>query len=142
LSGVLFDIDFFKQVNDLHGHLSGDTVLQSVAHVAKSLLRDNDTVARWGGEEFIVLLKDCSLEQAAGVAEKLRFAIARHDFPAVPDRQITISLGVAEYALGESCGDFFIRADQALYKAKGNGRNRLQVALQPDPVVKPLQLQP
>jgi len=130
LSGILFDIDYFKQVNDLRGHLAGDTVLRSIGRIAREVLRDSDVVARWGGEEFIVLLKDCSLEQAAAVAEKLRAAIDGHDFsPAFPDRHITISLGVAQYESGESTTEFFGRADYALYRAKANGRNRLQVAL-------------
>lgn len=130
LSGILFDIDFLKQVNDNYGHQAGDAVLKTIAQIARGMLRESDTVARSGGEEFIVLLKECSLEQAAAVAEKLRFAVDRHDFSALfADRQITISLGVAQYFVGESAASFFSRADQALNKAKANGRNRLQVAL-------------
>lgn len=134
LSGVLFDIDYFRQVNALRSHLAGDAVLRGIARIAREALRDSDVVARWGGEEFIVLLKDCSLDQAAAVAEKLRSAIDNHDFsPAFPDHHITISLGVAQYEPGESTADFFSRADDALYKAKTNGRNRLQVALIAEP---------
>lgn len=134
LSGILFDIDYFRQVNELRGHLAGDAVLRSIARIAREALRDSDVVARWGGEEFSVLLKDCSLDQAAAVAEKLRAAIDSHDFsPAFPDRHITISLGVAQYEPGESPTDFFSRADYALYRAKTNGRNRLQVALIAEP---------
>lgn len=134
LSGILFDIDYFRQVNELRGHLAGDAVLRSIARITREALRDSDVVARWGGEEFIVLLKDCSLDQAAAVAEKLRAAIDRHDFsPAFPDRHITISLGVAQYETSESTADFFSRADYALYRAKTNGRNRMQVALIAEP---------
>lgn len=130
LSGILFDVDFFKQINDAYGHLAGDAVLRTLAQIARGMLRESDTVARWGGQEFIVLLKECTLEQAAVVAEKLRFAVDRHDFSALfADRQVTISLGVAQYFNGESAASFFGRADQALRKAKANGRNRLQVAL-------------
>lgn len=134
LSGILFDIDYFRQVNELRGHPAGDAVLRSIARIARKALRDSDVVARWGGEEFIVLLKDCSLDQAAVLAEKLRSAIDNHDFsPAFPDRHITISLGVAQYEPDTSPADFFSRADYALYKAKTNGRNRLQVALITEP---------
>ena len=129
LSCILFDVDFLRQVNDTHGDIAGDEVLRTLAQIARSMLRESDVLARWGGEEFIVLLKDCPLEQAVGVAEKLRAEIDGHDFsPAVPDRHITVSLGVARHELGEPPSMFLRRADEALYKAKANGRNRLQVA--------------
>lgn len=128
LSGILFDIDFFKQVNDGHGHLAGDNVLRTIAQLARETVRESDIVTRWGGEEFVILLKECALEQAVAVAEKLRHAIDHHDFSAtVPERHITISLGVAQYGMQESPAGFFARVDEALYKAKANGRNRLQV---------------
>jgi diguanylate cyclase (GGDEF)-like protein len=129
LSGILLDVDFFKHVNDVYGHLAGDEVLRMVARICKAMVRESDVVTRWGGEEFIVLLKDCPLEQAVAVAEKLRSEIDRHDFSKIVlDRHITISLGVAQHDVGEAASVFFQRADEALYKAKANGRNRLQVA--------------
>ena len=129
LSGILFDVDFFKQVNDVYGHLAGDEVLRVIARISKALVRESDVITRWGGEEFVVLLKECSLEQAVAVAEKLRSEIDGHDFSKiVSDRHITISLGVAQHEIGETASVFFQRADEALYKAKANGRNRLQVA--------------
>ncbi|WP_292936813.1 diguanylate cyclase [Noviherbaspirillum sp.] len=129
LSGILFDIDFLKQINEAHGYQAGDEVLRKVAQLARSTVRESDVLARWGGEEFIVLLKDCALEQAASVAEKLREAIDLHDFSSiVPDRHITISLGVAQHEAQQTGWAFFSRLDEALSKAKGNGRNRLQVA--------------
>jgi diguanylate cyclase (GGDEF)-like protein len=130
LSAVLLDVDYFTQINDRYGHLAGDKVLQAVAQVVRGMLRESDAVARWSGQEFIVLLKECSLNQAALVAEKLRVAIDRHDFSGVfAGQQVTISLGVAQYFRGESAASFFGRADQALHRAKANGMNRLQVAL-------------
>src|SRR5690606_12752200 len=72
LCAVLFDIDYFKTVNDNYGHLAGDRILQEIAALAKGSVRENDIVARWGGEEFLVLLKDCPLQQAIAIAEKLR----------------------------------------------------------------------
>lgn len=129
LSAILFDIDFFKQVNDSHGHVAGDNVLRAIAQIARDTVRDADIVTRWGGEEFVILLKECALEQAVAIAEKLREAVDRHDFSAIaPDHHITISLGVAQCGLQEPPTGFFTRTDQALYKAKANGRNRLQVA--------------
>ena len=129
MSAILFDIDFFKRVNDTHGHLWGDKVIRGVAEVARASVRASDVVTRWGGEEYLVLLNDCSLAQAMEVAENLRAAVERHDFgmpePRVP---VTISLGVAEYRLDESESAFFSRADSALYQAKHHGRNRVHAA--------------
>lgn len=128
LSAILFDIDFFKMVNDSHGHLAGDRVLQEISVITKDTVRINDIVARWGGEEFLVLLKDCSLSQAATIAEKLRTAIATHDFCLQSECPLTASLGVAEYRQDETLTEFFARADTVLYQAKSNGRNRIEVA--------------
>ncbi|MCC7703409.1 GGDEF domain-containing protein [Janthinobacterium sp. GW460P] len=129
MSAILFDIDFFKRVNDTHGHLWGDKVIRGVADVARATVRESDVITRWGGEEYLVLLNDCSLAKAAEVAESLRAAIERHDFglpePRVP---VTISLGVTEYRPEESESAFFSRADSALYQAKEQGRNRLHAA--------------
>ncbi len=133
MSCILFDIDFLKQINDSHGYGAGDDVLRKAAMVARNTVRESDVIVRWGGEEFMVLLKECALEQAATVAEKLREAIDAHDFSAVvPDRGITISLGVAQFGLQEAGWAFFARLYDALSKAKANGRNRLQVALMPE----------
>jgi diguanylate cyclase (GGDEF)-like protein len=129
LSGILFNIDFFRQVNDRHGYVAGDNVLRTIAQLTKAMVRDSDIVTRWGGEEFAILLNECTLEQAVAVAEKLRGAIDHHDFSAIaPEHHITISVGVAQYAEQESAAVFFARVDEALFKAKMNGRNRLQVA--------------
>ncbi|HJV86129.1 MAG TPA: sensor domain-containing diguanylate cyclase [Noviherbaspirillum sp.] len=130
MSCILFDIDFLKQINDSHGYGAGDDVLRMAAMVARNTVRESDVIVRWGGEEFMVLLKECALEQAATVAEKLREAIDAHDFSAmVPHRGITISLGVAQFGMQEAGWAFFARLYEALSKAKANGRNRLQVAL-------------
>jgi diguanylate cyclase (GGDEF)-like protein len=129
LSAILFDIDFFKMVNDNHGHLAGDRILQSIAIITKNAVRESDIVTRWGGEEFLVLLKDCPLEKASALAEKIRCVIAGHDFelPA-SELNLTASLGVAEYAYRETWLSFFGRADKALYQAKSEGRNRVVVS--------------
>ena len=128
LSMILFDIDLFKQINDRFGHLAGDRVLKDIAGILRSVGRESDAPTRWGGEEFLILLKNCPLERAAAVAEKLRLAIARHRFAlAEPDVPVTVSLGVAQYRGGETQNDFFMRADVALYRAKRAGRNRAEV---------------
>jgi diguanylate cyclase (GGDEF)-like protein len=126
-SAVLFDIDYFKDINDKHGHLGGDTVIKKVAELAKSSVRGNDIASRWGGEEFMVLLKECELTAAEQIAEKIRTVIENHDFGL--GNPITISLGVAMYVANESTDSFFTRMDQAMYKAKQNGRNRLELAV-------------
>lgn len=132
LSAILVDIDLFKQINDTHGHLAGDAVLRAVADVVRGQLRDTDVMARWGGEEFLVLLKDCPLGGAVAVAEKLRHAIAEHDFTPADGtgrpQRLTVSLGVATRSVGDTAETLFSRADRALYLAKRNGRNRVESA--------------
>lgn len=129
LSGILFDVDFIGQVNEMHGYAAGDEVLRTIARIARAMLRESDMLTRWNGEEFFVLLKECPIEQAVAVAEKIRGEIDRNDFSAMaPDRHITVSLGVAQHEPGETASIFLRRADEALFKAKANGRNRLHVA--------------
>ena len=100
-----------------------------MADVARASVRESDVITRWGGEEYLVLLNDCSLAQAMEVAENLRAAVERHDFGMPePHVRVTISLGVAEYRPDESESSFFSRADSALYQAKHHGRNRLHAA--------------
>lgn len=129
LSVILFDIDFFKMVNDNHGHLTGDRVLKDIASITRGAVRESDIVTRWGGEEFLVLLKDCPLDKAAALAEKIRVMIASHDFELeASELCLTASLGVVEYAYRETWTSFFGRADQALYQAKNEGRNRVIIS--------------
>jgi diguanylate cyclase (GGDEF)-like protein len=125
---ALLDIDFFKKVNDKHGHLVGDHVLKEIAMIAKRSLRDSDVICRWGGEEFLILLKNCTLEKATSIAENLRNTIAANDFSRTTDLarnrlSITVSIGVAECKDKESEDSAFERADVALFQAKENGRN-------------------
>ncbi|MBM5570315.1 MULTISPECIES: sensor domain-containing diguanylate cyclase [Deefgea] len=123
VSGILVDIDYFKQVNDQFGHTTGDAVLQQVAQLLRASARAGDTVARWGGEEFVILLDDCPKAQALELAERLRLKVAHFDF-ALPDSfRVTVSLGVVELQPGETEIEFFQRADQLLYAAKSSGRN-------------------
>jgi diguanylate cyclase (GGDEF)-like protein len=140
LSAVMFDIDHFKQINDRYGHLTGDRVIKQVAEIARNSVRRHDFIARWGGEEFMVLLKDCEIAQAEIVAEKIRSAIANHDFKLDEDRSVvTISAGVANYTAEETAESFFTRIDKALYRAKQSGRDRIELGLTvPSPEVSKL----
>jgi two-component system, cell cycle response regulator len=125
LSLVLFDIDFFKSINDSHGHSAGDAVLRELTTVARGCIEDADLLARVGGEEFAILVPT-GLEAAREKAERLRVAVATHAFMWDAERiPVTISLGVAELANGEEPQVLYSRADMLLYKSKGSGRNRV-----------------
>ena len=124
---ILLDIDKFKSVNDTYGHPVGDTVLVEVSKVLKSNLRSYDLVGRWGGEEFLVICSETTAADAATVAEKLRAALAVHPI-AVAGSQ-TASFGVTTYRTGDELGDMVRRADEALYRAKQGGRNKVEIGL-------------
>ncbi|HEX4006048.1 MAG TPA: GGDEF domain-containing protein [Acidobacteriaceae bacterium] len=126
LGMMLIDIDFFKQVNDAHGHLVGDDVLRRVGATLRLGIRPSDVLARFGGEEFVILLRDAGLEAAAEVAERLRRDVASlENMPASVN--LTASFGVAVSAPGELAGEFLVRADEALYRSKREGRNLVRV---------------
>lgn len=129
LSAMLIDIDHFKRINDTYGHLVGDKVLREIAQIMDSCIRESDILARWGGEEFIILLKNCPQEQVFALAEKIRQRCASHDFQLSPvNRPVTLSIGIAQFDTNETEIEFFIRMDRALYQAKENGRNRVVAA--------------
>ncbi len=128
LALIIFDIDFFKSINDTYGHLTGDEVIKAVANSLKNNTRENDTVARYGGEEFTVVLPETGMEGVLMVAEKLRRYI--ETMPLAFDgisHKITISGGVASYLENGCIGgsDFIDKADQSLLIAKRTGRNRI-----------------
>ena len=133
LSVLIVDIDFFKRVNDSFGHEIGDWVLKMVATTIKSAKRDSDIVARMGGEEFVILLPETTIEAARGVAERIREMVHVSSLAIGEDKlTLTISIGVAEAAVGSSGIESVLReADQALYQAKANGRNQVCVARRP-----------
>lgn len=118
---IIFDIDHFKNVNDTYGHDVGDIILQEFAHITKETLRENDMIYRWGGEEFIILVKDASKHSLETLAEKLRAAIETHYFSHVGN--ITSSFGIALGKSTDTKDTLLKRADLNLYKAKQNGRN-------------------
>ncbi len=125
---ILFlDIDFFKKVNDLYGHDAGDRVLKDLARIFKEHVRQIDLVARWGGEEFCIILPSTGIEHAVILAEKIRTAVENYDFEKVG--RLTISAGVALYNGRETPSGLVKRADKALYEAKSSGRNCVKTAV-------------
>ncbi|MCC5880297.1 MAG: diguanylate cyclase [Idiomarina sp.] len=123
---IMADIDHFKPVNDNYGHQKGDEILREIAQLIKHKIRSSDTAIRWGGEEFLVLLKNCKSSDIIAQVEDLREQIAAHTFTDVG--QVTMSFGVADFSSGESLKALIERADKALYSAKSNGRNRVETA--------------
>ncbi|MBN2870741.1 MAG: diguanylate cyclase [Campylobacterales bacterium] len=123
LSVIIIDVDHFKSVNDTYGHQVGDLVLKEVANILMSYGRKSDTVGRWGGEEFLIILPNTDLGGAMLAAEKIRVAIANHLFSVVGHK--TASLGVSQLLLNETETAFIERADKALYRAKAGGRNQV-----------------
>ena len=129
LSLLMLDIDHFKVINDTHGHAQGDDVLKAVAQTIKQQLRNVDMVFRYGGEEFLIILSNTTREAAAQVGERLRFAVMELQcLNAGQPIDVSISLGCACLLPGESCESLLRRADNALYIAKREGRNRLTMA--------------
>lgn len=126
---LMLDIDHFKRINDTHGHLTGDKVLQAVARCIASCVRPQDTVARYGGEEYAVVLPDCQVSFGETVAERIRQSLAALSIPVSPvlNLQITMSIGGAFAPVWvRSTADLWTeRADTQLYRAKAEGRNRV-----------------
>lgn len=128
LSVCLLDIDYFKRINDTLGHPAGDAVLRAVASFFPTLLRSTDVFARFGGEEFLLLLPETDLRGARGLAERVRIGASRLAVEGLPaDFRITLSAGVAQFRADESVDALLKRADIALYRAKESGRNRVEV---------------
>ena len=125
LAVVLLDLDHFKDINDSFGHAAGDVMLRAVSRLLTSLARQGDSVARWGGEEFVVVLPETDLAGAYRFAERLRSTIEAH---AVGDMHTSASCGVATMLPEDSVEELLSAADQALYQAKSNGRNRTETA--------------
>lgn len=127
LSVLMADIDHFKAINDRHGHQTGDIVLKAIADRLKGGLRDSDLAVRWGGEEFLIVLKACTRAEAERIAEKLREAVMATPIEVLGQSiPATVSLGVSEYDGKETTDHLVDRVDQALYSAKAAGRNRVE----------------
>ncbi|QZA80500.1 GGDEF domain-containing protein [Deefgea piscis] len=129
LSFMMIDVDHFKKINDQYGHLFGDQILKQIAQLCVLNTRATDLVARWGGEEFVVLLPETTLEQAKIVAEKIRSAIANSTFSLTDNPQLTVTVSIGISSLlphDQSLDDLLSRADNAMYLAKDKGRNCIQ----------------
>jgi diguanylate cyclase len=128
LSILLLDVDHFKKFNDQFGHQTGDQVLRLIAQVLKEGIREHDLAARYGGEELLAVLPGAELDVAMQVAERVRSAISRRQITRRATGEVlsslTVSIGVAQFALGEAITSLFERCDRALYAAKHAGRNR------------------
>jgi len=127
---IMIDIDYFKHYNDTNGHQMGDLLLKELAGILKEAVRETDMVARFGGEEFIIMLPETSKAQTKNLAENLRLQIQNHIFPLEekqPNKDLTVSIGIASYPSKAiiSPETMLEKADQALYKAKNRGRNRV-----------------
>jgi len=126
-SVILIDVDYFKEVNDTYGHQIGDQVLIKIADLIRSNIRESDILGRWGGEEFLVICPETPSEKAMVLAEKLRNSILNFEFTTVGTK--TPSFGVASFQPGEKEEAVIGKADEALYRAKELGRNRVEVSL-------------
>ncbi|SFP94424.1 GGDEF domain-containing protein, partial [Hydrogenimonas thermophila] len=130
LSLVIFDIDFFKKINDKYGHLAGDKVLKAFASLLMHRMRESDIVVRYGGEEFIAILPETDIKRAFVVIESIRKLVEDMKISIENNKEIsiTISAGIAEYNRKETLDQLIKRADDALYLAKDRGRNRVEMA--------------
>lgn len=124
LSIIMIDIDHFKEVNDLHGHHTGDLVLKQLVNIFQKNIRSTDALGRWGGEEFLIVCPETTLANAHVMAEKLRQKVEKFNFPNVGQK--TASFGVAGLVPEDDVDSLLRRADQSLYLAKNNGRNRVE----------------
>jgi diguanylate cyclase (GGDEF)-like protein len=122
---LLLDVDHFKSINDLLGHQTGDRVLAQIGRIIAENIRGVDVAGRFGGEEFLVLLRDAARERAMQVAERLRFAIETGGLAYADGKPVTVSVGVAYARAADATSDVMERADRALYRAKNAGRNRV-----------------
>ena len=121
---ILFDLDHFKDINDRLGHDKGDVVLVTFSELVSANTRKVDRFFRFGGEEFLMLVKGASLNQALAIAEKIR--AATESSPVMPSVRVTVSIGVAALGSDECWEQWLTRADAAMYKAKQSGRNRVE----------------
>ncbi len=123
LSLIIFDIDFFKNINDTYGHQIGDNILKSLTKMVQKTLREDDLFIRWGGEEFVIIC-NCNKNSVTSLSEKLKKQIQTYRFETID--KLTCSFGIATFCKNDDANSLFNRADKALYCAKNNGRNRVR----------------
>jgi len=126
VSLILLDIDYFKAVNDDHGHNLGDQILIQISQIIEGRIRVTDSLYRYGGEEFVIVPLELDVKAAERLAEQLRILV--ENYALIPDNPVTISLGVAQYKHGEPYESWMKRADEALYRAKNGGRNQVCIS--------------
>ena len=128
--GILFfDIDFFKKVNDTHGHIIGDEILKLVSKTVQASLRNDDKIGRWGGEEFIAVIKVDNNEELLRIAEKLKLLVSQ-SFYEMEDKSklsVTVSIGGTLFEKGETIEELIARADANMYNSKDSGRNKVTI---------------
>jgi len=123
---LLIDIDDFKKVNDTYGHDNGDIVLKDIASILKKMTRPNDSLYRWGGEEFVIILSNIDKKNAANVSERIRAKIEKYEFKLSETTiNCTVTIGAAMYKPGESYDELFKTADTKMYEGKQNGKNQV-----------------
>jgi len=127
LSIIIFDIDHFKQINDVYGHMVGDEVLRGISELVRSNIRKIEYLVRWGGEEFMIVASGTEIEKAVHLANRIRSIVEEYRFENI--EKITISCGVTEFKEGDTVDSFIKRADDALYMAKNKGKNRVEVII-------------
>jgi len=125
LSVLMFDIDFFKKINDDFGHDVGDKILFKLVQVVESTLRDIDFIGRYGGEEFLIIMPETTLVEAKVIANRVKNKVDRYHFEVVG--HLTISLGLAELHKDETVDEILKRVDDLMYKSKEDGRNKLSL---------------
>jgi len=123
---LLLDLDDFKIHNDTFGHPQGDLILKNFSQILRENVRDFDIICRYGGDEFTVILRDCLKDEAMIIAERIRLACEKTNFPGL-EGKITVSIGVASYPEAQNNQDLISFADKSLYEVKRSGRNRVQV---------------
>ena len=124
---IFFDVDDFKQVNDIYGHNEGDRILIEIAEIVEDAIRKTDQLGRWGGEEFLIILPESDMEMATILAEKLRATIEQHDFK-LGSSDLTCSFGISQVQPSDTIASLIHRADEALYQAKNGGKNCVRTA--------------
>ena len=125
---LVLDIDDFKQINDKYGHIAGDKILIFISHILRQMLRDGDKVFRYGGEEFVVILNRIETKECVTIAKRILKQISTNNLIYKGDTiKVTVSVGSTQYQNSDTPETLIYRADQALYRAKANGKNRLEV---------------
>ncbi|NVK25129.1 MAG: GGDEF domain-containing protein [Gammaproteobacteria bacterium] len=133
LSVMVCDVDHFKKVNDQFGHNAGDAVLIELSNIFSEVIRHQDKVARWGGEEFLFILPQTSVNNAAVIAEKIRSIVEQHTFSFEEQKiQVTVSIGIDQFRESQNIDEVISSADQHLYHAKNAGRNQVSPKVQID----------